>query len=208
MGWWTDHVVPRVVDRSLSTAEVQPLRAETCAGLVGRVLEVGFGSGLNVAHYPETVTEVRAVEPNDVGWRLAAPRIGAGRVPVVRSGLDGQRLTEPDGSVDAVLSTFTMCTIPDLRPALAEMARVLRPGGALHFAEHGRSPDVAVARWQDRLQPFYGPTAGGCHLGRPIAEELRRAGFAIDELSTSYLPGPALSRPFAYTYVGRAHVVS
>jgi ubiquinone/menaquinone biosynthesis C-methylase UbiE len=207
MGWWTDHVVPRLADRSLSTAEVQPLRARACSGLTGRVLEVGFGSGLNVAHYPAAVREVQAVEPSDVAWRMALPRIAAGAVPVVRAGLDGRRLAGPTDSVDSVLSTFTLCTIPDVGAALAELRRVLRPAGSLHFAEHGRSPDASVARWQDRLQPVYGPAAGGCHLTRQIDRLLADAGFVIADLDTFYLPGPAPSKPFGYCFVGRAHVV-
>lgn len=207
MGWWTDHVVPRIVDRSLSTAEVRPLRDRACSGLTGRVLEVGFGSGLNIAHYPTAVREVRAVEPSDVAWRMALPRIAAGAVPVVRAGLDGRRLAETTASVDSALSTFSLCTIPDVEAALAELSRVLRPAGSLHFAEHGRSPDASVARWQDRLQPVYGRAAGGCHLTRQIDRLLRGAGFVVDELDTFYLPGPAPSKPFGHCFVGRAHAV-
>ena len=204
MGWWTDHVVPRMADRTLTGPDVDALRVRACVGLSGLVLEVGFGSGRNVAHYPAGVSEVRAVEPSDVGWRLAQPRIAAGRVPVVRAGLDGRRLEEETDGVDAVLSTFTMCTIPDLPVALAELRRVLRPGGVLHFAEHGRAPDARVARWQDRLQPVYGRLAGGCHLTRRVADEIRAAGFDVQTLESRYLPGPAVSRPFGYCFVGRA----
>jgi ubiquinone/menaquinone biosynthesis C-methylase UbiE len=204
MGWWTDRVVPRVVDRSLSTGEVEPLRVRACAGLTGRVLEVGFGSGLNVAHYPPAVSEVLAVEPTDLAWLLARPRVAAGRVPVSRSGLDGRRLVEDDDSVDAVLSTFTLCTLPDLQVALGELRRVLRPGGSLHFAEHGRAPDRRVADWQDRLQPVYGRLAGGCHLTRAVTEELRVAGFLVEDVRSDYLPGPRASRPFGYVSTGHA----
>jgi ubiquinone/menaquinone biosynthesis C-methylase UbiE len=206
MGWWGDRVVPRLVDRALSTDDVAPARARACSGLAGRVLEIGFGSGLNVAHYPAAVDEVLAVEPSDLAWRLAAPRVAAGSVPVHRSGLDGQRLLQDDDSVDAVLSTFTLCTIPDVQSALAEVRRVLRPGGSLHFAEHGRAPDERVARWQDRVQPVYGRLAGGCHVTRAITGELERAGLAPRDVRSGYLPGPAPSRPFGYLSTGRAQV--
>src|SRR5947207_2197277 len=147
MGFWTDRVVPRITDRALSTAEVMEMRTLVCAGLRGRVLEIGFGSGLNTGAYPAEVDRVDAVEPSDLGWALSAVRRAGSRVPVERVGLDGQRLAAEDGQYDAVLSTFTLCTIPDVDRALAEVARVLRPGGALHFLEHGLAPDGGVERW-------------------------------------------------------------
>ena len=175
MGLWTSHVVPRIADRSLSAPEITPARQRVCAGLTGGVVELGFGSGLNVPHYPAGVTQVQAVEPSDVGWRLGASRLAAARAPIVRSGLDGQRLPFADGSFDAALSTFTMCVIPDVAEALAEVRRVLRAGGALHFLEHGRAPDPSVQRWQRRIEPFYTPMAGGCRISRPIDEMLTSA---------------------------------
>jgi ubiquinone/menaquinone biosynthesis C-methylase UbiE len=201
-GWWEGHVVPRIVDVSCGSAELDGHRARVCAGLTGRVLELGFGSGHNVPHYPPAVTEVAAVEPSDVAWRLGEARLAGRRV--VRTGLDGQRLEEPDASVDHVLSTFTFCTIPDLDAALAEAARVLRPGGCVHFLEHGRSPEPGVERWQRRLEPVQRRLFGGCHLTRDPAEALRRAGFDVTECDTEYLPGPAVSRPFVFLYRGRA----
>ncbi len=202
MAWWRERVLPRIVDRALDSAEVHRLRARACAGLAGDVLEVGFGSGLNLAHYPAGVTGVWAVEPSDLAWRMAQRRLGADqRFPVYRAGLDGQRLELPDGRFDAVLSTFTMCTIPDLGLAMAEMRRVLRPGGSVHFVEHGRAPDARVARWQDRIQPIHGRVAGGCHLDRSIADEVRRCGLEVEELDTFYLKGP---RPFGCIFLGRA----
>ena len=206
MGVYTQHVLPRIVDVACNLKEAHPQRRRACDGLAGEVVEIGFGSGLNVPFYPPGVTQVTGVEPSDVGWKLAGKRLSATSIPVQRSGLDGQSLPFEDHRFDAALSTWTMCTIPDLEAALAELARVLRPGGLLHFAEHGRAPDVRVRRWQDRLQPVCSRAAGGCHPNRPIADEVRRAGLEIDRLETSYLPGPAMSRPFAYCFVGRAHV--
>lgn len=189
MGVWTEQVVPRVVDRSLDTAQVRAVRARVCAGLSGEVVELGFGSGLNLPHYPPTVRRVAAVEPSDVAWRLAAERLSAAQVPVQRSGLDGQSLPFPDGSFDSALSTFVLCTIPDVGAALREVRRVLRPGGGLHFVEHGRAPDQGVRRWQERLAPVHRRLAGGCHLARPIDELLTTAGFVLVRLERHYLPG-------------------
>jgi ubiquinone/menaquinone biosynthesis C-methylase UbiE len=202
MGLWTTYVVPRVADKSLSTPEITEIRQRICADLSGEVVEIGFGSGLNVPHYPAAVTRVQAVEPSDVGWRLGAARLAAARVPVVRSGLDGQRLPFADGSFDSALSTFTMCTIPDLGSALAELRRVLRPGGALHFLEHGRAPDPSVQRWQRRIEPFYSPMAGGCKITRPIDELLMTAGFRLERIDRHY--AAKAPRPFGFFYVGQA----
>lgn len=204
MGLWERHVLPRIVDRSLGTEDVHGLRATTCRPLEGRVLELGFGSGLNLRHLPPVVTELAAVEPSDTAWRLAQPRIEATRVTVTRYGLDGQRLTEPDESFDHVLLTFVLCTIPDLRTALREVHRVLRPAGRVHFLEHGRAPEDAVVRWQRRLEPLQKRIAGGCHLTREPVRALEAAGLRVVEIDTSYLPGPAFTRPFGYIYRGVA----
>ncbi len=201
MGWWRQQVVPRAADKLLGVREVAVLRARTCAGLAGDVVEIGFGSGHNVAHYPAEVRSVSAVEPSDVAWRIAWPRIAGAAAVVHRAGLDGQRLDLPDESFDAALSSFTMCTIPDLDAALTELTRVLSPGGRLHFLEHGRSPDPRVASWQDRLQPLNGRLAGGCHLDRPIADHIRRSGLEIESLDTFYDKGP---KPFGYCFLGTA----
>lgn len=201
--WWEAHVLPRVVDRALGVQEVSALRAQVCEGLEGRVLELGFGSGLNVPHYPAALTELAAVEPSDLAWRLASRRV-AGEARVVRSGLDGQCLEEPDESFDAVLSTFTLCTIPSLPTALAEASRVLRPGGRFHFLEHGLAPTPAVQRWQSRLEPVQRRVAGGCHLTRHPVEALRAAGFDVVAVESGYLPGPLVNRPLAHLFWGRA----
>jgi ubiquinone/menaquinone biosynthesis C-methylase UbiE len=205
VGWWTDRVVPRIVDRSLDVQEIRLVRERACAGLAGRVVEVGFGSGLNLGHYPSGVTEVSAVEPSDLAWQLASGRLPGSAVPVRRAGLDGQRLVAGDDEYDAALSTFSLCVIPDARAALRELRRVLRPGARLHFAEHGRSPDATVARWQRRLTPVQRRVLGGCHVDRPIAD-LVDEHFEILDLDERYLPGPSSSRPFCYLSVGTARV--
>ena len=198
---WQDHVLPRLVDRTCATAELDALREAACRGLAGDVVEIGFGSGLNVPFYPAAVRSVAAVEPSDLAWRLAARRVATSPVTVRRAGLDGERLDLPDASFDHALSTFTMCTVPDLDRALAELRRVLRPGGRLHFAEHGLAPDAGVARWQRRLNPVQRRVAGGCTLDRAILERLVRAGFDPDEVDRFYGRGP---RPLVAFSVGSA----
>jgi ubiquinone/menaquinone biosynthesis C-methylase UbiE len=201
MGWWLEQVVPRVAHACLDVAEVRKLRPPVCEGLAGDVAEIGFGSGLNVPHYPAEVAGVWAIEPSDVAWRMARPRLAGSRIPVHRAGLDGQAMDLPDDRFDAVLSTFTLCTIPDVDVALAEVSRVLRPGGTFHFLEHGRSPEPRVARWQDRMQPVYGPVAGGCHLNRPIADIVDRSSLAVERVDRFYAGG---AKPFAYLFRGHA----
>jgi SAM-dependent methyltransferase len=201
MGFYTEQVVPRLADVTLRSRELARLRARVAAGLEGEVLEIGFGSGRNVPHYPAAVTRVRAVDPSTVGRRLAAGRVAESRVPIDDVGLDGEDLPLADASVDHVLSTWTLCSIPDVDRAVAEIGRVLRPGGVFHFLEHGRAPDPGVARWQDRLTPLQRRLAGGCHLNRPIREIVGRGGLEIDELDTYYIRGP---RPLGYMYEGTA----
>lgn len=201
MGVWNDRVLPQVMDRVLGTPEVNARRALVCHGLHGRVLEIGFGSGLNLRHYPAEVTEILVVEPSESALRLAEPRTAAISAALERVGSDGARLDLPDGSVDCVLSTYTLCTIPSVDAALEEVYRVLKPGGALHFLEHGRAPTESVRRWQHRLHPVHSRIAGGCHLDRAIDNLIIDAGLMIGELETGYGDGP---RPFSYLYRGRA----
>jgi len=202
MGWWTDRVVPRAVDHALKGKEVGALRERVCAGLHGRVVEIGFGSGLNVRWYPAEVTSVDAVEPNDLAWSLSERRRARSGVPIDRVGLEGERLTATDTSYDAALVTFTLCTIPDAVAALRELRRVLRPGASLHFLEHGLAEDAAVARWQRRLEPLQRRVAGGCHLTRDPAALAEAAGFTVASLERMRLPEGAA--PWAAGYLGRA----
>jgi ubiquinone/menaquinone biosynthesis C-methylase UbiE len=198
---YQDKILPRITDRVMGRGEFAPIRARVTAGLSGEVVEIGFGSGLNVPHYPSTVTRVRAVDPAITGRKLAAARVAASPVTVEYIGLDGQDLPLDPASVDYALTTWTLCTIPDVKRALSEVCRVLRPGGALHFVEHGLSPDANVARWQDRLTPLQRRLAGGCHLNRPIDLLVTQSGFELTRIENYYLQGP---RVFGYTFEGIA----
>lgn len=204
MGLWTDHVLPRVTDRALGTGDVASVRSEATSGLHGRIVEIGFGSGLNVAHYPVEVRRVEAVEPSFVALRLAVPRVAASPVEVSFSALDGQDLPFADDSFDGALSTFTLCTIPDVSAALREVHRVLKPGAALHFAEHGLSSNPRVALWQHRLDPTHQRVFGGCHLDRPIDQLVFVAGFEIEQLDHPTLAGSMVLKPWRYLYRGVA----
>jgi ubiquinone/menaquinone biosynthesis C-methylase UbiE len=189
MGIYRERVLPHIVNVACGMKANRPMRERVCTGLEGRVLEIGFGSGLNVPYYPESVREVAAVEPSDRAWKLAGERVAASAVPVERSGLDGRSLPFPDDSFDGAISTWTMCTIPDIEAALAELRRVLKPGAELHFVEHGLAPDAKVQRWQHRLDPLQQRLFGGCHLNRPIVPLLTGAGFTIADVDVFYEQG-------------------
>jgi ubiquinone/menaquinone biosynthesis C-methylase UbiE len=189
MGVYGDHVLPRIINCACNMKVAREQRARVCEGLSGEVVEIGFGSGLNIPFYPAAVTGVDAVEPADVGWKLASKRLAATGTPVRRSGLDGQSLPFPDDQFDAALSTWTMCTIPDIHAALRELRRVLKPGGTLHFVEHGLAPDESVRTWQHRMNPVQNRLFGGCNLNRPTVDLLRGAGFEITQVDEYYEQG-------------------
>ena len=201
MGFYENQVVPRLMDLAMSRRELTPIRARVAASLDGDVLEVGFGSGLNVPHYPPAVTRVRAVDPATIGRKLAAKRIAASNIRWSTSTSTGKPCHCESASIDHVLTTWTLCSIPDVDRALREIRRVLRPGGSFHFVEHGRSPDSKVAGWQDRLTPIQRRVAGGCHLNRPIDELVRNSGLELTQMENYYAKGP---RPFGYMFEGVA----
>ena len=201
VSFYSNQILPRLTNRVLAGKEFTKIRARVAAGLTGDVLEIGFGSGLNVPHYPVQVERVLAVDPATAGRKLATKRVAVSPVPVEYVGLDGACLPIDTGSIDHVLITWTMCTIPDVGGALGEIHRVLRPEGQMHFAEHGRSPDPSVAKVQDRLTPFQRRWAGGCHLNRPIDRLIEQAGFTVSRMDNFYMRGP---KPVGYMFEGLA----
>ncbi|WP_040320258.1 class I SAM-dependent methyltransferase [Aeromicrobium marinum] len=184
---WDRHVVPRLVDVALNDRMTHRWRESVAAGARGTVLDVGFGSGRNLPFLdPAVVDRVLVVEPSDVAWeRSAAARRAFGR-PVERVGLDGAALDLAADSVDTAVTTWTLCTIPDVTSALAEMARVVRPGGTLRFAEHSLAPDAGPRRTARRIQPVWGRLAGGCHLTRDIPRLVADAGYEVTLTQTRY----------------------
>jgi ubiquinone/menaquinone biosynthesis C-methylase UbiE len=194
-------VLPRLVDRACGTPELRLWREQVTAGLFGTVVEIGFGSGLNMPAYPAEVTLVYAVEPAATARRLAERRIADSGIRVEHIALRGESIPLDDASCDGALSTFTLCTIGEVEQALAEIRRVLRPGGRFHFLEHGLSPDTTVARWQHRLEPLQKRLADGCHLTRLPADLVRAAGFTIERVESRYATGP---RPWTWLTEGVA----
>jgi len=202
MGLYHDRVLPHLINVAMGVKAIRPIRQRVAEGLTGDVVEIGFGTGHNLPYLPPTVTRLHAVEPNARSVGLAAERIARAPFPVEFAGLDGQHLKLADDSADAVLCTWSLCTIPDPVAALREMRRVLRPGGELHFVEHGRAPDANVRAWQDRLNPLQNRVAGGCNLNRDIPALLAAGGFAVTQLDTYYNKGEP--KVFAWIYEGRA----
>jgi ubiquinone/menaquinone biosynthesis C-methylase UbiE len=202
MGVYGDRVLPHVINIAMNTKQNRLTRQRVCEGLAGDIVEIGFGTGHNLPFMPAAVTRVRAVEPSERSVELARARIEAAAMPVEVVGLDGQTLPLPDDSADNVLCTWSLCTIPDAVAAVMEMRRVLRPGGALHFVEHGCSPNEKVRRWQDRLNGFQQRIAGGCNLNRDIPALIEAGGFTVSRLDTYYAKGEP--KPLGYLYEGVA----
>jgi len=189
MAIYREKVLPHLINFACGMKTANPLRKRVCEGLEGRVVEIGFGSGLNVPFYPDSVVSVSAVEPADVAWKIAQKRLSASKIDVERAGLDGQSLPFEDDTFDSAVSTWTLCTIPDANAALLEVRRVLKPGGTLHFVEHGLAPDEKVQRWQNRLNGLQGKLFGGCHLNRQIVSLITDAGFTIKDVDVFYEKG-------------------
>jgi SAM-dependent methyltransferase len=201
MGWYDDLVVPYCIELGCGLKELVPARERVLHGLHGSVLEIGFGSGLNVPLYPAAVRKILAVDPSARARHIGRKRIANARCAIESIGLDAERIDARDASADAALSTFTLCTIPVAERALAEVKRILKPGGRLHFLEHGRAPDLGVARWQDRLNGIQRAVCGGCNINRDICGVLERAGFTVESLEAGYSAGP---RTHAYLFSGTA----
>ncbi len=203
MGWYERHVVAPLTNRCCGVKPVRRQREKVVPLAEGRVLEIGMGSGLNLAHYDaDKVTEVIGLEPSAAMRKLAADRVAASPIPVEWLDLKGEEIPLDTASVDTVLVTYTLCTIPDAPKALDGMRRVLKPDGKLIFCEHGRAPDAGVARWQNIVNPFWRAFSGGCNINRDIPALLRGGGFDTGDMETMYLPGTA--RIFGYNFWGTA----
>lgn len=202
MGIYSTYVFPWILDRVMRQEPVRRQREKIVPRAGGDVLEIGVGSGLNLPFYDRAkVTRLRALDPSAELQRLARPRAEAAPVPVELLTASAEEIPLENASVDSVVITYTMCSIPQVDKALREMHRVLRPGGTLLFAEHGRAPDASVVGWQDRLNPLWRWFSGGCNMNRPVPELLGAAGFRLGDVETMYLPGP---RVLSFNYWGTA----
>jgi ubiquinone/menaquinone biosynthesis C-methylase UbiE len=202
-GFYEDRVLPHLINLAMNTQGLRDERRRCLEAVAGDVIEVGFGTGLNLPFYPSAVTKVVGVDPSATSARLARKRIAAAPFPVEIVGLSAEQLPIADESASTIVSTFTLCTIPDVCKALRDMRRVLRPGGRLHFVEHGRSDDEKMRRWQRRLNGFQQTVFGGCHLDRPIAELIEQAGFQIERLEHAYLQGTPKFAGYLYRGVAK-----
>jgi ubiquinone/menaquinone biosynthesis C-methylase UbiE len=189
MGFYDNWVVPRILNVAMGMGFVTDERKKALAGVTGAVLEVGFGSGHNLPWYPDTVRSVVAVDPSTEAAKLARKRIAAARFPVEYIALEGERIAAADASFDSVVSTFTLCSIPDPIAALEQMRRVLKPDGKLFLVEHGRSAEPNIQRWQDRMNGFQRTICGGCNMNRDIERLVREAGFAFEQIDKYYVKG-------------------
>ena len=202
MGFYDRHVLPQLIDFACGMGAVMKARSQIVPLARGRVLEIGIGSGLNLAFYdPQRVEVVVGVDPSADMQRLARERAARCPVAVEMIALELGQIQADDASFDSIVCTFTLCTIPDPLAALQEMRRVLKPGGQFLFGEHGRAPDLKVRVWQDRLTPLWRPLAGGCHLNRDIPALLKAGGFRLREVHSRYLQGP---RPLTWVWHGWA----
>ncbi len=194
MGLWDRFVLPRLIEISMRQPPIMRQRGKVVPKAAGRVLEIGVGSGLNLAFYDrDRLERLWAVEPSRELAPQARQRAKEIGLPFELLEVGAEAIPLDDESIDAVVTTYTLCTIPEIARALSEMRRVLRPDGALHFVEHGRAPDPGVARWQRRIEPLWKKIAGGCHLTRDVPSLLAEADFQIETLDSMYLPGPRIA---------------
>src|SRR6266481_989836 len=202
MGFYEEWILPPLIDLSMRNKRLRPYRERVAGAAEGRVLDMGIGSGLNLPFYARQAQEIFGLDPSP--RLLARAQNKAQRMQTSVHLLEGtaERIPLADRSVDTVVMTWTGCSIPQVATALGEIRRVLHRGGRLLFVEHGRAPEPGVARWQDRLTPFWQRFSGGCHLNRKIDDLMSNAGFRIDRLETGYIPGPRILT-FLYEGVAR-----
>jgi ubiquinone/menaquinone biosynthesis C-methylase UbiE len=201
MGFYNDRVLPFLIDVSMRQEPFKEYRRRLIGGAEGRVLEIGVGSGLNLPFYPDAARHVIGL---DLSPRLLSMTRQTMQKVVTATDLleaSAERIPLAAKSVDTVVTTWTLCSVPDVMRSLEEMRRVLKPSGQLLFVEHGRSPDRTVSGWQDRVTPLWKRVAGGCHLNRPIAQLIESSGFRIEYLDSGYMKGPKL---MTFMYEGRA----
>ena len=201
MGFYDDRILPHLIDLSMRNRDLRPYRERVISQARGRVLEIGVGSGVNLPNYGTQVNEVVGLEPSPRLLAMAPRLAGKASARVTLTAGSAESLPMDTASFDTVVTTWTLCSIPDAVRALREMRRVLRNEGQLLFVEHGLAPEPGVRAWQNRLTPLWSRFAGGCHLNRPIRTLIESGGFAIAQLETGYMKGP---RPFTYLYEGRA----
>ena len=202
MGFYDEKILPRFINLACSSKPSMKQREKIVPHAAGDVLEIGFGSGLNVPFYNrQKVRKIFGLEPSEGMRKLAEERISESGLDIELIELPGEEIPLEANSVDTVLITYTLCTIPDVAAALEGMRRVLKPGGKLLFSEHGKAPDESVMRWQNRLNPAWRKIGGGCNMNRDIPAMIQEGGFRITEDERMYVPGP---RIFSYTYWGSA----
>jgi len=201
MNWYEKWILPRLTDLAMRNKETTRYRSRMVPQAYGGVLEIGVGSGLNLPFYETTVKRLLALDPSEELLKMAKKKADAAAFPIEFLPHTSEAIPLDDCCLDTVVTTWTLCTIPDPARALQEMRRVLRPNGTLLFAEHGLAPDAGVRAWQERLNPLWGKVTGGCNLNRKMDELIRASGFRIVELDTGYAKG---LRPMSYMYSGRA----
>jgi len=201
MGFYQDRILPWLVHLSMRQRRLAPYRDRVVSNARGRVLEIGIGSGLNLPFYRNTVAEIIGLDPSPKLLDMASAAARKSQIPLLLVEGTAEAIPVEDQSVDAVVTTWTMCSIPEIQSALKEMRRVLRRGGRLFFVEHGRSPERGMRWWQDHLTPAWKHLSGGCHLNRAIDELIENAGFRIERLDKGYMQGP---KPMTFMYEGSA----
>lgn len=193
MGWYNRVVLPKLIEAGCSQGQIMKLRARYVPQARGRVLEIGVGTGLNLQFYDKEQVELTGLDPAAELTGRAEQRAQELELPIDMLGVSGETIPAEDKSFDTLVCTWTLCSIPNVQTALSEMYRVVRPGGRLIFIEHGRSGEAHIARWQQRVEPFWKPWTGGCHLTRKADELIQNAGFHLDQLDAGYLPGPKIA---------------